>query len=61
MILASFPSPSQNTLEIGPLTIHMYGILIAIGVIVAIVVSRHRYVRFGGPRRVESGHTYKED
>ncbi len=48
MILASFSSPSQNTLEIGPLTIHMYGILIAIGVIVAIVVSRHRYVRFGG-------------
>ncbi len=47
-IFASFPSPPQNTVELGPLTIHMYGILIAIGVIVAIVVSRHRYVRFGG-------------
>ena len=46
--LASFPSPSQNVLEIGPLTIHFYGILIAIGVIVAITVSRSRYVRFGG-------------
>ena len=45
---ASFPSPSQNVIELGPLTIHFYGILIAIGVIVAIVVSRHRYVRFGG-------------
>jgi len=47
-ILAQISSPSQNVLEIGPLTIFYYGILIAIGVIVAIVVSRKRYVRFGG-------------
>lgn len=46
--VASIPSPSQNVLELGPLTIHFYGILIAIGVIVAIIVSRNRYVRFGG-------------
>jgi prolipoprotein diacylglyceryl transferase len=52
--LASIPSPSQNVIEIGPLTIHFYGILIAIGVIVAIIVSRHRYVRFGG-----SGETFE--
>ena len=45
---ASIPSPSQNVLEIGPLTIHFYGILIAIGVIVAIIVSKKRYERFGG-------------
>lgn len=48
MILASFPSPPESAIEIGPLTIHMYGVLIAIGVIVAIVVSKHRYTRFGG-------------
>jgi phosphatidylglycerol---prolipoprotein diacylglyceryl transferase len=46
--LAAIASPSQNVIEIGPLTIHFYGILIALGVIVAIVVSRLRYVRFGG-------------
>jgi len=45
---ASISSPSQNVLEIGPLTIHFYGILIAVGVIVAIVVSKKRYERFGG-------------
>jgi prolipoprotein diacylglyceryl transferase len=45
---ASIPSPSQNVLELGPFTIHFYGILIAIGVIVAIVVSKKRYERFGG-------------
>lgn len=47
-LIAAIPSPAQNTIEIGPLTIHFYGILIAIGVITAIIVSRHRYVRFGG-------------
>ncbi len=46
--VASIPSPSQNVLELGPFTIHFYGILIAIGVIVAIVVSKKRYERFGG-------------
>lgn len=46
--IASIPSPAQNVLELGPLTIHFYGILIAIGVIVAIIVSKKRYERFGG-------------
>ncbi|MGI9528553.1 MAG: prolipoprotein diacylglyceryl transferase [Acidimicrobiia bacterium] len=48
MHLAAIASPSQNTIELGPLTIHFYGILIALGVVVAIIVSRQRYVRFGG-------------
>ena len=47
-LLGAIPSPAQNVIEIGPFTIHFYGILIAIGVIVAIIVSRHRYERFGG-------------
>lgn len=47
-IFAALPSPSENVLALGPLTIHFYGILIAIGVIVAIVVSKKRYERFGG-------------
>lgn len=47
-LLASFPSPAQNVLEIGPLTINYYGVLIAVGVIVAILVSKKRYERFGG-------------
>ena len=46
--VAAIPSPSQNVLELGPFTIHFYGILIAVGVIVAIIVSKNRYVRFGG-------------
>ena len=46
--LAAINSPSQNIVELGPFTIHFYGILIALGVITAIVVSRRRYERFGG-------------
>ncbi len=47
-LIAAIPSPTRNVIEIGPLTIFFYGILIAIGVIVAIIVARKRYVRFGG-------------
>ncbi len=47
-VLASIPSPSQNVLEIGPLTIHFYGIMIAIGVVVAVLVAKRRYERFDG-------------
>ena len=46
--LASIPSPSRNVIEVGPLTIHFYGIMIAIGVIVAVIVAKRRYERFGG-------------
>jgi prolipoprotein diacylglyceryl transferase len=48
MIWASIPSPPANTIELGPLTIHFYGILIGLGVVVAAIVTQRRYERFGG-------------
>jgi len=48
LLLATLSSPTRNVIEIGPLTIHFYGILIAIGVIVAVLVTRKRYEVFGG-------------
>lgn len=48
LTLASIPSPPQNTFDIGPLTIHFYGIMIGIGVLVAAIVTQRRYERFGG-------------
>ena len=48
MLWASIPSPPSNTIEIGPLTIHFYGILIGLGVVVAAIVTQRRYERFGG-------------
>jgi prolipoprotein diacylglyceryl transferase len=47
-MLATLASPTRNVIEIGPLTIHFYGILIAIGVIVAVLVTKKRYEGFGG-------------
>jgi prolipoprotein diacylglyceryl transferase len=48
MFWASIPSPANNTIELGPLTIHFYGILIGLGVVIAAIVTQKRYVRFGG-------------
>ncbi|MDJ0663390.1 MAG: prolipoprotein diacylglyceryl transferase [Acidimicrobiia bacterium] len=47
-IWASIPSPPNNTIDLGPLTIHFYGILIGLGVIIAAIVTTRRYEKFGG-------------
>lgn len=47
-LLASLPSPSFNTLELGPLTLRMYGLSIALGVIAAVVISSRRWEARGG-------------
>ncbi len=48
MILASIPSPPFNTIPIGPLDIHIYGLLIGAGVIAAISITTRRYEARGG-------------
>ena len=40
--LASIPSPSLNTLELGPLKLNVYGLMIALGVIVAVRLMSRR-------------------
>ena len=44
MLFGSIPSPSNGVLDIGPLSIHVYGILLAIGVVVA---ATHRRATVG--------------
>jgi prolipoprotein diacylglyceryl transferase len=46
--LGSIPSPPRNVIELGPLDLHVYGLAIAIGALVAILVARTRYGRYGG-------------
>lgn len=54
-MLATIPPPPNDAIELGPLTIHFYGILIAAGVLVAIVVARRRYAaRDGNPDLVDT-------
>ena len=47
-LVASFPSPSGGTIEIGPLTIHMYGITLLVAIVCAIGLSGLRWTRRGG-------------
>jgi prolipoprotein diacylglyceryl transferase len=54
-VLGSIPSPSFDRFELGPLTIHVYGILVALGTVVALTVTTRRYVARGGERAVADG------
>ncbi len=47
-LLANIPPPPANSIDIGPLTVHFYGIAIALGVLVAISIARRRYEQAGG-------------
>jgi prolipoprotein diacylglyceryl transferase len=47
-LIASFPSPGTGTIELGPLTIHMYGITLLVAIVAAIGLTGIRWTRRGG-------------
>jgi prolipoprotein diacylglyceryl transferase len=47
-ILAALPSPSDNSISIGPLELRAYGLFIAIGAIVAVAIARRRWADLSG-------------
>ena len=47
-LLAAIPSPGSRSIEIGPLDLRAYGLAIALGVIVAVVIAQRRWQRAGG-------------
>jgi prolipoprotein diacylglyceryl transferase len=47
-VLASIPSPSTNKIEIGPLDLTFYGVLIAAGALAAITLAQRRWAARGG-------------
>ena len=47
-ILASIPSPSDNSIKIGGLELRAYGLAIALGVIAAVWIARRRWAARGG-------------
>ncbi|MEZ5203322.1 MAG: prolipoprotein diacylglyceryl transferase [Acidimicrobiales bacterium] len=47
-LLAAIPSPSRNVIELGPITLRMYGLCIALGVIAAVMISSRRWEARGG-------------
>jgi prolipoprotein diacylglyceryl transferase len=47
-MLASIPSPSGGSIEIGPLELRAYGLMIALGVIAAVKLASWRWEKRGG-------------
>ncbi len=48
MILASIPSPSSGSVHVGPFTIHMYGLMLLLGIAAAVALTGIRWTRRGG-------------
>jgi prolipoprotein diacylglyceryl transferase len=46
--LASIPSPSSGVVDIGPLNIHMYGLMLLLAIAACIGLTGVRWVRLGG-------------
>jgi len=47
-MFASIPSPPSNVIELGPISLRAYGLMIALGVVAAVLVSQKRWVARGG-------------
>lgn len=47
-VLVSIPSPGANSIEIGPLELRAYGLMIALGVLAAVWMSQQRWAARGG-------------
>ena len=51
MLLAYIPSPSRGVIELGPFELHAYGLMLALGVLVAAKITEKRWVAWGHPGR----------
>lgn len=48
MVLLWIPSPSSDAIDLGPLQLRAYGVMIALGVFAAVAMARRRWVARGG-------------
>jgi prolipoprotein diacylglyceryl transferase len=47
-LLASIPSPSDGAFHLGPLTLHMYGVMLLLGIAACVWLTGRRWVAWGG-------------
>ncbi|HXG74953.1 MAG TPA: prolipoprotein diacylglyceryl transferase [Gaiellaceae bacterium] len=47
-LLASIPSPSSSTVELGPLSVHFYGLTLLVAIAAAVAIAGYRWTRRGG-------------
>src|SRR4051812_9459892 len=48
MTIASIPSPHSGTIDIGPLVLHMYGLMLLLAIAACILLTGYRWTRRGG-------------
>jgi len=48
LLLASIPSPSNGTISLGPLTVHMYGLMLLAAIVACVWLTGVRWTRAGG-------------
>jgi prolipoprotein diacylglyceryl transferase len=46
--LAFIPSPSSGTIDLGPFTIHMYGLMLLLAIAACTALTGYRWVKWGG-------------
>jgi prolipoprotein diacylglyceryl transferase len=51
VLVASIPSPAHGTLDLGPIPLHMYGLLLAVGVVAGAIIGSRRWSARGHPRK----------
>jgi len=47
-LLANIPSPGSGTIDAGPFTIHLYGLMLLLAIASAVALTGWRWVRMGG-------------
>ncbi len=50
----SIPSPSSNSIDLGPFELRAYGVVLALGVLVAIWITHRRWISIGGNQELVS-------
>src|SRR6266704_7157431 len=48
VVLGYIPSPSSGTFNLGPLTLHMYGVMLLLGIAACVWLTGRRWVSWGG-------------
>ena len=48
VVLGYIPSPSNGTFSLGPLTLHMYGVMLLLAIAACIWLTGKRWVTWGG-------------
>jgi prolipoprotein diacylglyceryl transferase len=51
-VIASIPSPSSNSIQLGPFELHAYGVMYVFAVLAAVAVTSRRWERQGGSREL---------